>query len=66
MALVKNSFFVSSSSIAKSDFFFFTEHLLILFDDVALFEIRHSSYRINLTPVPWLGNMRPVRDERTK
>ena len=66
MALVKNSFFVSSSPIAKSNFFFFTQQFVVLLDDVTLFEIRHSSYRINLTPVPWLGNMRPVRDERTK
>ena len=26
---------------------------------------RHSSYKIRLTPVPWLADMRPVRDERT-
>tara|TARA_Y100001937_G_C7084996_1_gene314924 strand:+ start:585 stop:794 length:210 start_codon:yes stop_codon:yes gene_type:complete len=64
--LVKNSFFVSSSTIAKSNLFLLTEKLLVLFDDEALFEIRHSSYRINLTPVPWLGNMRPEWDERTK
>ena len=24
-----------------------------------------SSYKINLTPVPWLGSMRPEWDERT-
>ena len=66
MALVKNSFLVSCATVAQCDFFFFAEHFVILFDDVALFEIRHSSYKINLSPVPCLGNMRPIRDERTK
>ena len=66
MALVKNSFFVSSSSIAKSNFFFFAEHFVILFDDVALFEIRHSSYMgINLDPVPCLGSHASMVDSST-
>ena len=33
---------------------------LIVFDKTNEVD-RHSSYKINLTPVPWLGSMRPIR-----
>ena len=66
MALVKNSFLVSCATVAQCDFFFLTEHFVVLFDDEALFEIRHSSYMgINLTPVPWLGSHASMVDSST-
>ena len=64
--IIKNSFFVGCATITQCYFFLLAEHFVVSIDDVALFEIRHSSYKINLSPVPCLGNMRPVRDERTK
>ena len=57
--IVKNSFFVRCTTIAQCYFLLLAEHFVVSIDDVALFEIRHSSYKINLSPVPCLGNMRP-------
>ena len=36
---------------------------LVVFDETNEVH-RHSSYLINLTPVPWSGNMRPIRYKR--
>ena len=33
---------------------------LVVFDETNEVH-RHSSYLINLTPVPWSGSMRPIR-----
>ena len=60
-----NKLLVNYTTITKSINFVVVCFFLSVCD-VADNDVRHSSYKINLSPVPCLGNMRPVRDERTK
>ena len=64
--IVKNSFFVRGATIAQCYFLLLAEHFVVSIDDVALFEIRHSSYMgINLSPVPCLGSHASMVDSST-